>query len=321
MASDNGEWSYADTDEEILTRIAWYYYNDGLTQNEIGEKARHVAHQRCRACSESGRRSGIYPGAHQLALSGVPGAGAGDQGALRADRRPTWCRSFPIRTTQLTGWARLAAQFLMQRLQPDDLLAVGSGATACNTIQRLGHRRQRAQYRPRQPDRRRRHLCRRHAHGQLGQRRAPGAGAARRARPGCGAQPLRRTRGRQLCSTWRSTRATSSSASASFSAASTVVRSGYVSPDEVEPLRPQEARSATSSASSTTNAAKPLELPLHDPGDRREARGAVARGKGRGGGGWHPQGAGHPCGAPRKGRRHPDYRRDVRRAALIELED
>ncbi len=38
MASDNGEWSYADTDEEILTRIAWYYYNDGLTQNEIGEK-------------------------------------------------------------------------------------------------------------------------------------------------------------------------------------------------------------------------------------------------------------------------------------------
>eukprot|EP01030_Chromulinospumella_sphaerica_P031451 gene31451-32077_t len=38
MASDNGEWSYADADEETLTRIAWYYYNDGLTQNEIGER-------------------------------------------------------------------------------------------------------------------------------------------------------------------------------------------------------------------------------------------------------------------------------------------
>ena len=58
MATDNGEWSYADTDEEILTRIAWYYYNDGLTQNEIGEKL-NMSRIKVSRLLESGRRSGI----------------------------------------------------------------------------------------------------------------------------------------------------------------------------------------------------------------------------------------------------------------------
>eukprot|EP01034_Spumella_vulgaris_P020025 gene20025-25643_t len=58
MASDNGEWSYADADEETLTRIAWYYYNDGLTQNEIGERL-NMSRIKVSRLLESGRRSGI----------------------------------------------------------------------------------------------------------------------------------------------------------------------------------------------------------------------------------------------------------------------
>ena len=58
MASENGEWSYADADEEILTRIAWYYYNDGLTQNEIGDKL-NMSRIKVSRLLESGRRSGI----------------------------------------------------------------------------------------------------------------------------------------------------------------------------------------------------------------------------------------------------------------------
>ena len=56
--SGNAEWSYADADEETLTRIAWYYYNDGLTQNEIGEKL-NMSRIKVSRLLESGRRSGI----------------------------------------------------------------------------------------------------------------------------------------------------------------------------------------------------------------------------------------------------------------------
>ena len=55
---ETGEWSYADADEETLTRIAWYYYNDGLTQNEIGERL-NMSRIKVSRLLESGRRSGI----------------------------------------------------------------------------------------------------------------------------------------------------------------------------------------------------------------------------------------------------------------------
>jgi len=101
MATDNGEWSYADTDEEILTRIAWYYYNDGLTQNEIGEKL-NMSRIKVSRLLESGRRSGII----QVRIN------SRYQGCLTLERqikegclRLTWCHSFPIRI-RATGWDR-----------------------------------------------------------------------------------------------------------------------------------------------------------------------------------------------------------------------
>ncbi len=195
MASDNGEWSYADTDEEILTRIAWYYYNDGLTQNEIGEKL-NMSRIKVSRLLESGRRSGII----QVRIN------SRYQGCLALERqikeRYGLLEAYVV--PQLPDQdpsdrlGQAAAQFLMQRLQPDDLLAVGWGATVSNTIQRLGH------------------VANERNIGLVsltggvgtyvdgmrtanwGEQRSSRTGAARRARPGCRTQPLFRTRRRQL---------------------------------------------------------------------------------------------------------------------------
>ncbi len=136
MAMDIGEWSYADTDEEILTRIAWYYYNDGLTQSEIGEKL-NMSRIKVSRLLESGRRSGII----QVRIN------SRYQGCLTLERqikeRYGLLEAYVV--PQLPNQepsdrlGQAAAQFLMQRLQTDDLLAVGWGATVSNTIQRLGH--------------------------------------------------------------------------------------------------------------------------------------------------------------------------------------
>ncbi len=136
MASDNGEWSYADTDEEILTRIARYYYNDGMTQSEIGEKL-NMSRIKVSRLLESGRRSGIiqvrinsrYRGC--TALERQIKARYGLLEAYVVPQLPDQDASDRL--------GQAAAQFLMQRLQPNDLLAVGWGSTVSNAIQRLGH--------------------------------------------------------------------------------------------------------------------------------------------------------------------------------------
>ncbi|MBU1314548.1 MAG: sugar-binding transcriptional regulator [Alphaproteobacteria bacterium] len=136
MATENGEWSYADTDEEVLTRIAWYYYNDGLTQNEIGEKL-NMSRIKVSRMLESGRRSGII---HVRINSRY-------QGCLMLERqikeRYGLLEAYVVpRLSDQDPTGRLgqaAAQFLMQRLQTNDLLAVGWGATVSNAIQRLGY--------------------------------------------------------------------------------------------------------------------------------------------------------------------------------------
>jgi lsr operon transcriptional repressor len=136
MGAESGEWSYADTDEEILTRIAWYYYNDGLTQNEIGEKL-NMSRIKVSRLLESGRRSGIIQvrinSRYQGCLS-LEREIKERYGLLEAYVVPKLPDQDP---SDRLGQA--AAQFLMQRLQPGDLLAVGWGETVSNTIQRLGH--------------------------------------------------------------------------------------------------------------------------------------------------------------------------------------
>ena len=136
MSLENGEWSYADADEETMTRIAWYYYNDGLTQSEIGERL-NMSRIKVSRLLESGRRSGII----QVRIN------SRYQGCLALERqikeRYGLLEAYVV--PELPGQdpadrlGQAAAQFLMQRLQKGDLLAVGWGATVSSTIQRLGH--------------------------------------------------------------------------------------------------------------------------------------------------------------------------------------
>ncbi|MEO1989187.1 MAG: sugar-binding transcriptional regulator [Martelella sp.] len=136
MSADAGDWSYADTDEELLTRIAWYYYNDGLTQSDIGEKL-GMSRIKVSRLLESGRRSGIiqvrinsrYQGC--LSLEREVKERYGLQEAYVVPKLPENNPSDRL--------GQAAAQFLMQRLEPGDLLAVGWGETVSNTMQRLGH--------------------------------------------------------------------------------------------------------------------------------------------------------------------------------------
>jgi transcriptional regulator with XRE-family HTH domain len=250
MASDNGEWSYADTDEEILTRIAWYYYNDGLTQNEIGEKL-NMSRIKVSRLLESGRRSGII----QVRIN------SRYQGCLALERqikeRYGLLEAYVV--PQLPDQdpsdrlGQAAAQFLMQRLQPDDLLAVGWGATVSNTIQRLGH------------------LANERNIGLVsltggvgtyvnGMRRANGAAAfiSYRRRSSCATRMSRATSHPNppspTCSKWRSTRVTSSLVSANFRPSPLSCVPAMSAPTRWSRCGAR-APSATSSANSTTNAA------------------------------------------------------------------
>ncbi|RCK41517.1 DeoR family transcriptional regulator [Thalassospira profundimaris] len=136
MVSDNTDWSYADAEEETLTRIAWYYYNDGLTQGEIGDKL-GLSRIKVSRLLESGRRTGII----QVRIN------SRHQGCLEYEQhlQDHWGLREVRVIPHLEGGdlserlGQAAAQFLMQRLRPDDLLAVGWGATVSHTIQRLGH--------------------------------------------------------------------------------------------------------------------------------------------------------------------------------------
>lgn len=124
MASDVNDWSYADAEEETLTRIAWYYYNDGMTQGEIGEKL-GLSRIKVSRLLESGRRTGII----QVRIN------SRYQGCLEHEQRlqDAWglreVRVVPhLENGDLNErLGQAAAQFLMQRLGNDDLLAVGWG--------------------------------------------------------------------------------------------------------------------------------------------------------------------------------------------------
>lgn len=60
-------------EEELVARVAWCYYHDGLTQNDIGERL-GLPRLKISRLLEKGRQSGVIR-ADQLPLRGLPGAG------------------------------------------------------------------------------------------------------------------------------------------------------------------------------------------------------------------------------------------------------
>jgi lsr operon transcriptional repressor len=132
----NDQQSEADSEEEVLARVAWYYYHDGLTQNEIGDRL-NLNRIKVSRLLEQGRRTGVIDVKINSRYQGCL--------VLEDGLRRHYDLADACVVPALPGGAeserlgQAAAQYLMQRLRAGDLLAAGWGATVSNAIQRLGH--------------------------------------------------------------------------------------------------------------------------------------------------------------------------------------
>lgn len=133
MTEDNG---LTESESELLARVAWYYYHDGLTQNEIGDRL-NLNRIKISRLLDMGRRTGVIDVKINSRYQGCL--------TLEDELRATYGLAEAYVIPALAGGqpserlGQAAAQFLMQRLRPGDLLAAGWGATVSSTIQKLGH--------------------------------------------------------------------------------------------------------------------------------------------------------------------------------------
>ncbi len=120
-----------DGDTEQITRAAWLYYNDGLTQNRIADML-GISRIKVSRLLEKGRQSGLielrinspYDGCINLQQELISAFGLADARVVPdAPDLPV-----PPRI------GRAAASFLMQKLEPNDLLGVGWGEASSITV-------------------------------------------------------------------------------------------------------------------------------------------------------------------------------------------
>lgn len=124
----------ASTDgEEIeqITRAAWHYYNDGLTQNEVADVL-GVSRIKISRLLEKGRQTGLI----ELRIN------APHAGCLTLQKELT--EVFGLIDARVVPSApelpavprigRAAASFLIQKLEPNDLLAIGWGETVTTAL-------------------------------------------------------------------------------------------------------------------------------------------------------------------------------------------
>ncbi|WP_333881026.1 transcriptional regulator LsrR [Atlantibacter hermannii] len=133
--SDEGRYAgIAMAEEELLARVAWCYYHDGLTQNDIGERL-GLPRLKISRLLEKGRQSGVirvqinsrYEGC--LALE----TALAERFDLRLARVLPALNTPPMNTRLGIG----AAQSLMGVLEPGQLLAVGFGEATMSCLQHL----------------------------------------------------------------------------------------------------------------------------------------------------------------------------------------
>ncbi|SEL24634.1 sugar-binding transcriptional regulator [Pacificibacter marinus] len=125
-----------DADEALLARVAWLYYNDGLTQSEVGNIL-NISRIKVSRLLDEGRTSGLI----QVRIN------SRQQGCLELETRMKQqfglsdCRVIPESTIEDTNLrvGHAAAQYLMQKLKPGDSLSVGWGETVSHSIRMLGY--------------------------------------------------------------------------------------------------------------------------------------------------------------------------------------
>ena len=121
-------------EEELVARVAWCYYHDGLTQNDIGERL-GLPRLKISRLLEKGRQSGVirvqinsrYEGCLALETELQQRFG------LKLVRVMPALNTPPMNVRLGIG----AAQSLMGVLEPGQLLAVGFGETTMSCLQHL----------------------------------------------------------------------------------------------------------------------------------------------------------------------------------------
>jgi lsr operon transcriptional repressor len=121
-------------EEQLLAKVAWYYYLDGLTQGEIADRV-GLSRIKVSRLLDKGRQSGII----QLTINSPY------EGSFRLQQQ--LCERFGLEDARvvpaLDGGvprervAQAASQLLARKLDTDGLLAVGFGAVVTSTLQRL----------------------------------------------------------------------------------------------------------------------------------------------------------------------------------------
>ena len=119
------------SEEELLARIAWFYYHDNLTQSEIGDKLK-LPRLKISRLLEKGRRQGIIKVQINSRFTGCLEL----EEALQQRFNLKHIRILPALERHETN-ERLgigAAQMLMSLLKPNQILAIGFGETIMQTI-------------------------------------------------------------------------------------------------------------------------------------------------------------------------------------------
>lgn len=130
----NDELAFEPHEEELLSRVAWHYYHDGLTQSEIGERL-NLSRIKVSRMLDRGRKMGLIHVHINSSYGGCFALEARLQEIYGLDE----ARVIPAQETGNINdrLAEAASQYLMGRLKDQEMLAVGWGATVMGTLQRL----------------------------------------------------------------------------------------------------------------------------------------------------------------------------------------
>ena len=128
---DNSEFSQNMTEEELLARMAWFYYHDNLTQSEIGEKLK-LPRLKVSRLLEKARQLGIIKVQINSRFTGCFEL----EEALQQHFQLKYIRIVPALEQHEIN-ERLgvgAAQMLMSLMKTNQVLAIGFGDTIMKTL-------------------------------------------------------------------------------------------------------------------------------------------------------------------------------------------
>ncbi|SFO31412.1 lsr operon transcriptional repressor [Cohaesibacter marisflavi] len=130
--SDDSKFEHHDA--ELLSRVAWYYYHDGMTQSEIGNIL-NLSRIKISRMLEKGRKMGLI----HIHINSSYGGCFELEGRLQQLFGLQEARVIPADDGEHSTEriAEAASQYLMGKLNNADLLAVGWGATVMGALQRL----------------------------------------------------------------------------------------------------------------------------------------------------------------------------------------